>query len=56
MHNNLIKDLIQTKEYLVFVADYQKDHVKCPICGKQTDKIHYRKTQIIKNTFFETKK
>jgi len=43
-------DLIQTEEYLVFVVDYQKDHVKCPVCGKKADKVHDRKTQMIQDT------
>ncbi|SFL34506.1 hypothetical protein SAMN02983006_00916, partial [Halanaerobium salsuginis] len=58
MHNNLITDLmdlpdlvatdlIKTEEYLVFVADYKIDHVKCPVCGKKAEKIHDRKTQMI---------
>ena len=67
MHNNLITDLmdlpdlvatdlIKTEEYLVFVADYKIDHVKCPVCGKKAEKIHDRKTQMIQDTSLRDKK
>jgi len=49
-------DLIQTEEYLVFVTDYQRDHVKCPVCGKKADKVHDRKTQMIQDTPLRDKK
>jgi transposase len=61
MHNNIITDLInlpdlvatdliQTEEYLFFVADYKIDHVKCPVCGKKADNIHSRRAQVIKDS------
>ena len=60
MHNKLITDLldlpdlvatelIKTEEYLVFIADYKNDHVKCPICGKKADKVHDRRPQDIQD-------
>lgn len=67
MHTNFITDimnlpdlvatdLIQTEEYLVFVADYKKDYVKCPICGEKADKVHDRKIQMIQDTPIRDKK
>ena len=67
MHNKFITDLmnlpdlvatdlIQTEEYLVFVADYQKDYVKCPVCGKKADKVHDRKVQMVQDTPLRDKK
>jgi transposase len=67
MHNNLITDLldlpdlvatelIKTEEYLVFIADYKNDHVKCPICGKKADKVHDRRPQDIQDVPLRDKK
>ncbi|MCC3146073.1 ISL3 family transposase [Halanaerobium sp. Z-7514] len=67
MHNKFITDLmnlpdlvatdlIQTEEYLVFVADYRKNYVKCPVCGKKVDKVHDRKVQVVQDTPLRDKK
>lgn len=67
MHNNLITDLmdlpdlvatdlIQTEEYFIFVADYENDHVKCPVCGKKAVNVHSRRNQVIQDTPIRDKK
>src|SRR6056297_1867606 len=49
-------ELIQAEEYLVFVADYKINHVKCPVCGKKADKVHDRKIQMIQDVPVRDKK
>ncbi len=58
MHNNFITyfmnlldlvatDLIKTGEYLIFIADYIVNHVKCPILSKKVNKLLNRRVQSI---------
>jgi transposase len=67
MHNNLITDLmdlpdlvatdlIQTEEYLFFVAIPKVGHVKCPVCGKRADKVHDRRVQFIQDVPYHNRK
>jgi len=67
MHSNFITDLInlpdlvatdliQTEEYLFFVAIPKVDHVKCPVCGKKVDKLHDRRVQLIQDVPYHNRK
>src|SRR6056297_159487 len=49
-------DLIQTEEYLFFVAIPKVDHVKCPVCGKRADKVHDRRVQFIQDVPYHNRK
>jgi len=49
-------DLIQTEEYLFFVAIPKIDHVKCPVCGKKADKVHDRRVQFIQDVPYRNRK
>jgi len=60
MHNNIttvlmdLPDLVATElidldEYFIFIADYKYDHVRCPDCGKKTDKVHDRRNHMIQD-------